>query len=138
MSYATIEKYFQGRLATFQLSEAKNGFNMEGDSENVDKKFVIENPSMNLNIGDTLATRFFPRRVFVVRVAFKLSESGSIFEYRTAQAKFENIIADLHSASNYRSHSIRLVMFDTAKVAKQGDYVVGEMSFNVEDSLNYV
>ena len=137
MSYAVTKTYFDRRLASFELKESKTGLNFENESENIDKRYTIESPTMD-NPNDTLATRFFPERTIVVRLAYKLSESGSVFEYTTAHTKLENIIRDLHSVSNYRTDGIRRIVFASLKVSNQKEYIMAEISFTVEESLDYV
>jgi len=138
MSYQVIKDYFKRRLATFTFSESKQKINLINEAENYDNLFVIENPKVELSDGDTLATRFFPKRTFIIKIARKISESGIIFEYDSIQTRFENVIRDLHSVSNYRSDSIRSILFNSMSVTVESGYVLGEMTFIVEDSLEYV
>lgn len=138
MSYQVIKTYFKRRLASFALVEAKTKHNFENESENYDKTYIIENPKTELAEGDTLATRFFPNRNYVIRFAFKTSEKTLIFDYDTAQTFLENVLRDLHSSSNYRSDSIRAVMFTSLTVNLSGSYIAAEMAFDVQESLSYV
>lgn len=138
MSYQTIKTYFKRRLASFQLVEAKGKFNFDNESENYNNTFIIENPKIELAEGDTLATRFFPNRNFVIRIAYKFSESNLSFEYDSAHTKLENILRDLHSVSNYRTDSIRSVIFNSMTVSVNSSYILAELSFDVQESLQYV
>lgn len=138
MSYQLIKTYFDRRLASFLLFEAPNGIDFSGEAENYDNKYTIQSPLMDLNKGDTLATKFFPLRTIVVYVAFKVSESAFTKSYDAAQTRIENIIRDLHSVSNYRGDGIKAVWFSNSKVSTVKDYILGELTFTVEDQLNYV
>lgn len=138
MSYQTIKNYFGKRLSTFNLREAKKKVSLDNESENYDKNYIIENPKTDLGHGDTLATRFFPTRTFIIKTWYKVSESAIIFEYDKAQTFLENVLRDLHSASNFRNDSIRNVSFNSLSVQVKSGYIAAEMTFNVEDSLSYV
>ena len=138
MSYQTIKTYFSRRLATFNLREAKKKVNLDNESENFDNIFIIENPKTDLDNGDTLATRFFPKREFVIKTWHKASETGIVFEYDTLQTRLENVLRDLHSKSNYSSDSIRAIWFNTLSVSVEKGYIASQMTFIVEDSLDYV
>lgn len=138
MSYQTIKGYFKRRLASFNLQEANKKLSFESESESFDNKYIIENPKTELAEGDTLATKFFPVRTFVIRTAHKTSEASLIFDYDSLQTRLENIVRDLHSVSNYRTDSIKRIVFNSLVIGQQGGYLASEMTFSVEDSLNYV
>lgn len=138
MSYGVIKNYFVRRLASFGLTEADKTLDFSSESENYNNKYTIQNPTMDMDRADTLATRFFPKRTFVISLAFKISESAITKEYAACQARIENVIRDLHSVFNYRTDSIRTIWFTNSKVEPVEDYISAQLTFIVEDSLDYV
>lgn len=140
MSYQTIKTYFKKRLATFNYVEAKKKFAMEGEAvDSFDGQFIVECSKTEVTeSNNTLATRFFPQRTFLISIAKKTSKEGTIFEYDSFHTRMENVIRDLHSASNFRGDSIRNIQFKEMAIRQEGTYLLAEISFNVEDSLNYV
>jgi len=138
VSYQSIKTYFKRRLASFNFQEAKKKIDFTNEAENFDNQFIIENPKTELAEGDTLATKFFPHRTIIIKTAHKTSESSLLFDYDSVQTRLENVLRDLHSVSNYRSDSIRMVMFSTLSVEVKAGYIFSEMTFIVEDTLEYV
>ena len=138
MSYATVKKYFVRRLASFNLQEAKKKISFENAAENFDNQFIFENPKTDLDDGDTLANRFFPKRSITIRTAHKTSEGSLLFDYDSVHTRLENVLRDLHSSSNYRTDGIRRIVFNTLSVTVVNGYISGDMSFTVEDALAYV
>jgi|GEM_PF-4633506 len=138
MSYATIKGYFKRRLGSFKLSEAQNGINLANESENFNMKYFIENAETSLGEGDNLATRFFPKRVMTIHLAFKTSESLFVKEYDNAHNLLQNILRDIHSSQNYRVDNIRYCRFSNMKVSVESDYILADLVFIAEDSLDYV
>lgn len=137
MSYATIKKYFVRRLSAFNLQEAKKKMSFENAAENFDNQFIFENASTELDEGDTLNGKFFPKRTIAIRTAHKTSENSLLFDYDAVQTRLENVLRDLHSASNYRTDSIKRIVFNKLAVSVVGGYIAGEMTFTVEDELAY-
>lgn len=138
MSYATIKTYFRRRLSAFNLQEAKKKISFENASENFDNQFIFENPKTDLDDGDTLNSKFFPKRTITIRTAHKTSENSLLFDYDSVQTRLENVLRDLHSAFNYRNDSIKRIIFESLEVAVVGAYISGLMTFTVEDELAYV
>lgn len=138
MGYNVINTYFKRRLSTFNLAEAKMKMEFEGSAENFNNQYMIENPKTELAEGDTLHTQFFPKRTFVIKLAFKISETALQYEYDAAQIKIENILRDLHSVSNYRGDGIRRIEFSNAAVSMQANYLAAELTFIVTDALAYI
>ena len=138
MSYATIKTYFRRRLSAFNLQEAKKKISFENASENFDNQFIFENPKTNLDDGDTLNSKFFPKRTITIRTAHKTSENSLLFDYDSVQTRLENVLRDLHSAFNYRNDSIKRIVFESLEVAVVGSYISGLITFTVEDELAYV
>jgi hypothetical protein len=138
VSYATIKTYFRRRLSAFNLQEAKKKISFENASENFDNQFIFENPKTNLDDGDTLNSKFFPKRTITIRTAHKTSENSLLFDYDSVQTRLENVLRDLHSAFNYRNDSIKRIVFESLEVAVVGSYISGLITFTVEDELAYV
>jgi hypothetical protein len=138
MSYKTIKNYFSRRLASFNLQEAKKKFSFENDSENFDNQYIFENPKTELEDGDTVNSKFFPKRAIIIKTANKTSENSVIFDYDAIQTRLENVLRDIHSAANYRSDGVRRISFESLEVSISGTYILGQMSFKVEDELAYV
>ena len=138
MSYATIKTYFRRRLAAFNLQEAKKKISFENASENFDNQFIFENPKTELDDGDTLNSKFFPKRTITIRTAHKTSENSLLFDYDSAQTRLENVLRDIHSAFNYRNDGIKRIGFESLEVTVVGAYISGLMTFTVEDELAYV
>lgn len=138
MSYATIKTYFRRRLAAFNLQEAKKKISFENASENFDNQFIFENPKTELDDGDTLNSKFFPKRTITIRTAHKTSENSLLFDYDSAQTRLENVLRDIHSAFNYRNDGIKRIVFESLDVTVVGAYISGLMTFTVEDELAYV
>jgi hypothetical protein len=138
VSYATIKTYFRRRLAAFNLQEAKKKISFENASENFDNQFIFENPKTALDDGDTLNSKFFPKRTITIRTAHKTSENSLLFDYDSVQTRLENVLRDLHSAFNYRNDSIKRIVFESLEVAVVGSYISGLITFTVEDELAYV
>lgn len=138
MSYATIKTYFSRRLAAFNLQEAKVKTAFLSSTENFDNQFIFENPKTELDDGDTLNTKFFPKRTITIHTAHKTSENSVLFDYDSVHTRLENILRDLHSSKNYRSDSIKRIVFNSLVVSIKDGYIAGEMTFTVEDTLEYV
>jgi len=138
VSYATIKTYFRRRLAAFNLQEAKKKISFENASENFDNQFIFENPKTELDDGDTLNSKFFPKRTITIRTAHKTSENSLLFDYDSAQTRLENVLRDIHSAFNYRNDGIKRIVFESLDVTVVGAYISGLMTFTVEDELAYV
>lgn len=139
MSYKVIKTYFSRRLAAFNLHEAKKTMSLESVSENFDNQYVFENSKTDLDDGDTLNSKFFPKRTVVIRTAHKTSEQSVVFDYDTVHTRLENILRDLHSSFNYRNDvTIKRIVFNSLEVSVESGYIVSVMTFTVEDTLAYV
>ncbi|OQA56538.1 MAG: hypothetical protein BWY42_00957 [Candidatus Omnitrophica bacterium ADurb.Bin277] len=138
MSYKTIKTYFQRRLAAFNLQEAKVKTAWLSSTENFDNQFIFENPKTELDDGDTLNHKFFPKREIKIHTAHKTSENSLLFDYDSVHTRLENVLRDLHSAKNYRSDGIKRIVFNSLNVSIRDTYIAGEMTFTVEDTLDYV
>lgn len=138
MSYATIKTYFKRRLAAFNLQEAKKKISFEDASENFDNQYIYENGKTELDDGDTLNNKFFPKREIKIFTAHKTSENSILFDYDSVHTRLENILRDLHSAKNYRTDGIKRIVFSSLVVAVKDNYIAGEITFTVEDELAYV
>lgn len=137
MSYQTIKNYLTRMMKTNGFFEAKKKFDFENEGENFNNNFIIENIKSELEEGNTLTTRFFPKRTFVIKIARKFSDTGIQFDYDALQAKIDAIVQDIHNPDNYRNDSVRRVQWVETEVSQQGLYFLAAITFSADDSIAY-
>lgn len=138
MSYSTIAAYFKRRLAAANFHESDSAFEFDTEGNNYDNKYILTNPETTLEDGDTLFDRFYPDRRISVKIAKKLPEKNRFVDYQIFNNRLDFLIADLHNPTNFKTDLIRNVQYIGHSMEDQGDYVLADLTFNVEDQLNYV
>lgn len=138
MSYRTIKNYLVKRLSVHQLTESKNKFDLTAESDlNFNQTFIIENPSSTVDEGLVVVDKYFPDRSYAIQIAFRISETGAIYEYDSMHDKLDRIIKDLPNPSNFQSDSIRDVKYISHEVEPTGDYFLATINLLAQDELDY-
>lgn len=137
MSYRTIKEYVTRRMNSLGYSESGEKFDFDQESDLAfDRSYIVENPSTDIEDGNTLGLNFYPVRKMVVKVAWQLSEKA-VYDYDLALEAIDFIIKDLHNPTNYIADSIKNFQYKSHIVRAEKNYLVAEISFNVTDSLSF-